>query len=94
LQYNPPLAGLYSNFEKPDQPAPQSRPSDQLAIAIKRSLAGDEDHAADLHVNDLRIAWRSAKLGRIEAPDGPCLAIGHEASSLPGAVTERTMISL
>jgi hypothetical protein len=69
-------------------------PSDQLAIAIKGGLAGYEDYAAGAHVNDLRIAWRGAKLGRIDAPNGPCLAINHEASSLLGAITVRAMTSL
>ena len=41
---------------------------------VERGLAGNEIKVAALYLNDLRIARRTAQIGRIDAPDrfSPC----------------------
>src|SRR5262249_51693952 len=48
-------------------------------VAIERGLPGNEDHAASLDVDDLRIAGRHPKFGRVDAPDRPCRIVVHIA---------------
>jgi hypothetical protein len=43
--------------------------ADNVAVAIKRSLAGDENNASAANLHHLRIAWRDAKLGRVNPFD-------------------------
>jgi hypothetical protein len=44
-------------------------PADHIAVAIERGLAGDEDDAPRLYLDDLRVAGRRSEFGRIDAGD-------------------------